>query len=91
MKKNGGFAVAVYNAEDHSRRSFEKCYQLAHHADRVHFMAPADYRAGSLSKFTEEERIASEQLFHILAEQGGHALVGKATHLDNGTFWQSSQ
>ena len=57
MKKNGGFAVAVYNAEDHSRRSFEKCYQLAHHADRVHFMAPADYRAGSHLRLILEQHI----------------------------------
>ncbi|MCA9473393.1 MAG: haloacid dehalogenase-like hydrolase [Nitrospirales bacterium] len=57
MKKNGGFAVAVYNAEDHSRRSFEKCYQLAHHADRVHFMAPADYREGSHLRLILEQHI----------------------------------
>ena len=57
MKKNGGFAVAVYNAEDHSRRSFEKCYQLAHHADRVHFMAPADYRSGSHLRLILEQHI----------------------------------
>ena len=60
MKKNGGFAVAVYNAEDHSRRSFEKCYQLAHHADRVHFMAPADYRAGSHLRLILEQHIRAD-------------------------------
>lgn len=57
MKKNGGFAVAVYNPEDQSRRSFEKCYQLARHADRVHFMAPADYRAGSHLRMILEQHI----------------------------------
>ncbi|MEX2491631.1 MAG: HAD family hydrolase [Nitrospirales bacterium] len=57
MKKNGGFGVAVYNAADDSRRSFEKCYQLAHHAGRVHFMAPADYRAGSHLRLILEQRI----------------------------------
>ncbi len=57
MKKNGGFAIAVYNAEDHSRRSFEKCYQLAHHAERVHFMAPADYRVGSHLRLILEQHI----------------------------------
>ena len=57
MKKNGGFAVAVYNADDRSRRSFEKCYQLAHHAERVHFMAPADYRAGSHLRLILEQHI----------------------------------
>ena len=40
IKKNGGLAVAVYNPDDPSRRSFKKCYDLTRHADRVHFMAP---------------------------------------------------
>ena len=57
MKKNGGFAIAVYNPDDQSRRSFEKCYQLARHADRVHFMAPADYRPGSHLRLILEEHI----------------------------------
>ena len=57
MKKNSGFAVAVYNPEDQSRRSFEKCYQLARHANRVHFMAPADYRAGSHLRLILEKHI----------------------------------
>ncbi len=57
MKKNGGFALAVYNPEDQSRRSFEKCYQLTFHADRVHFMAPADYRPGSHLRLILEKHI----------------------------------
>ena len=57
MKKNRGFAVAVYNPEDQSRRSFEKCYQLTRHANRVHFMAPADYRAGSHLRLILEKHI----------------------------------
>jgi hypothetical protein len=57
MKKNGGFAVAVYNPEDKSRRSFEKCYQLARHANRVHFMAPADYRPNSHLRMILERHI----------------------------------
>jgi len=57
MKKNGGFAIAVYDPDDHSRNSFQKCYQLAHHADRVHFMAPADYRAGSHLRLILEQHI----------------------------------
>jgi hypothetical protein len=57
MKKNGGFALAVYNPEDQTRRSFEKCYQLTFHADRVHFMAPADYRAGSHLRLILEKHI----------------------------------
>ena len=57
MKKNGGFALAVYNPEDQTRRSFEKCYQLTYHADRVHFMAPADYRPGSHLRLILEKHI----------------------------------
>ncbi|NKB82130.1 MAG: haloacid dehalogenase-like hydrolase [Nitrospirales bacterium] len=57
LKKNGGFAVAVYNPKDQSRGSFHKCYQLAHHADRVHFMAPADYRPGSHLRMILEQHI----------------------------------
>ena len=57
MKKNGGFAVAVYNPHDQTRRSFEKCYQLARHADRVHFTAPADYQPGSHLRLILERHI----------------------------------
>ena len=57
MKKNGGFAVAVYNPKDQTRRSFEKCYQLTFHADRVHFMAPADYQPGSHLRLILEKHI----------------------------------
>lgn len=47
IKNYGGLAVAVYNPDDFPRQSFRKCYDLARHANRVHFMAPADYRRGS--------------------------------------------
>lgn len=47
MKHNGGNAIAVYNPNDASGRSFSKCYQLSTHADRVKHIAPADYREGS--------------------------------------------
>lgn len=57
MKKNDGFALAVYNPEDQTRRSFEKCYQLTRHANRVHFMAPADYRPGSHLRLILEKHI----------------------------------
>jgi len=46
MKRNGGQAIAVYNPEDPSGRSFRKCFQLCTHANRVHHIAPADYRQG---------------------------------------------
>ncbi len=57
IKKNGGLAVAVYNPEDRTRRSFKKCYDLMMHADRVHCMAPADYRTGSQLRLILEQRL----------------------------------
>lgn len=47
MKHNGGSAIAVYNPEDPTGRSFQKCFQLSTHACRVKHIAPADYREGS--------------------------------------------
>lgn len=57
MKKYGGHAVAVYNPEDESRRSFQKCYQLATHADRVKHIAPSDFRRGRHLRMLLEEMI----------------------------------
>ena len=57
IKKNGGLAVAVYNPHDTTRKSFRKCYDLAHHADHVHFMAPADYQTGSQLRLILEQHI----------------------------------
>ncbi len=47
IKNYGGLAVAVYNPDDPDGQSFKKCYDLMLHANRVHIMAPADYRQGS--------------------------------------------
>lgn len=57
MKKSGGHAVAVYNPNDTSGRSFRKCYQLCNHAERVKHIAPADYRAGSHLRNLLEEMV----------------------------------
>lgn len=57
MKKNGGHAVAVYNPDDATGRSFRKCYQLCTHADRVKHIAPADYRAGSHLRLLLEQMV----------------------------------
>ena len=56
-KRYGGHAIAVYNAEEQSRASFRKCYQLNALADRVKHIAPADYRAGSHLRLLLEEMI----------------------------------
>lgn len=57
MKRYGGHAIAVYNAEEASRASFRKCYQLNALADRVKHIAPADYRSGSHLRLLLEEMI----------------------------------
>ncbi len=57
MKRYGGHAIAVYNAEDPTRSSFKKCYQLSTHADRVRNIAPSDYRAGSHLRLLLEEMV----------------------------------
>ena len=46
MKRFHGHAVAVYNPEDESRKSFDKCYSLIK-TSRVKHIAPADYQEGS--------------------------------------------
>ncbi|WP_009959946.1 haloacid dehalogenase-like hydrolase [Verrucomicrobium spinosum] len=57
MRKYGGNAVAVYNPADTTRSSFRKCYQLTAHADRVKYIAPSDYRAGSHLRLLLEEMV----------------------------------
>lgn len=63
MRRNGGQAIAVYNAEDPSRTSFRKCYQLSTHADRVKNIAPSDYREGS------HLRLLLEEMVHEVADR----------------------
>ncbi len=58
MRKNGGNAIAVYNPEDSSKKSFRKCYQLCAKADRVRHIAPADYREGSHLRLLMEEMVS---------------------------------
>jgi len=57
MRRNGGQAIAVYNADDPTRVSFKKCYQLSTHADRVKNIAPSDFRRGSHLRLLLEEMI----------------------------------
>ena len=57
MRKKGGNAIAVYNAEDPTRGSFRKCYQLCGKADRVKHIAPADYREGSHLRLLLEQMV----------------------------------
>ncbi|MGJ8676208.1 MAG: haloacid dehalogenase-like hydrolase [Akkermansiaceae bacterium] len=57
MRRNGGNAIAVYNPEDPTRRSFRKCYQLCGKSDRVKHIAPADYRPDSHLRLLLEQMV----------------------------------
>ena len=60
-------------------------------SDGVFEILKKDYRAGLLSEFGDSQLSASKKVFNILAEQGGSALVGKATSLSDGVFWQEKR
>ena len=52
------------------------------------FLALRDsYRAGIPQSFGDEDVVAAEQLFSVLAKYGGRDLVGDSTSLAPGTFW----
>jgi hypothetical protein len=68
MRKSGGQAIAVYNADDSTRASFRKCFLLSTQADRVRHIAPSDYRAGSHLRLMLEEMVR-EIAARILREQ----------------------
>lgn len=59
--------------------------------DKVFIALKNEYRTRLLDKFGPEEIKASKQIFSVLAEQGGRNLVGKATTLAEGTFWQTAK
>ncbi|MEI6177137.1 MAG: haloacid dehalogenase-like hydrolase [Verrucomicrobiota bacterium] len=77
MKRNGGNAIAVYNPEDASGKSFHKCYQLATHADRVKHIAPADYREGShlWMLMAEMVREIADRILRVRIEERDNATV----------------
>lgn len=76
MQKNGGHAIAVYNPEDETRRSFEKCFQLCASANRVKHIAPADYRQGSHLRLILES---------MVREMADRILVKRKEEMDSGT------
>ena len=77
MKRNGGQAIAVYNPQDPSGRSFRKCFQLCTHANRVKHIAPADYRRGSHLWLLLEEmlRETADRILRRRAEEQQDATV----------------
>ena len=56
--------------------------------DGVFNALKVNYRAGLLREFGDKEINASQQIFAVLAQQGGKQIVGKATSVDQGTFYQ---
>jgi len=58
--------------------------------DQVFTALKNGYRESILRSFGKKERQASRKVFTILAKEGGQTLVGKATKLDENTFWQNS-
>ncbi len=46
------------------------------------------YRDGIPKCFGEQEIKAAEQVFEILAKEGGRELVGSSPTLSDGTFWK---
>lgn len=82
MKKNGGHAIAVYNPEDATGRSFKKCFQLCTHANRVKHIAPADYRKGSHLRNLLEEMVReiADSILERRRDERDHATVAAPVH-----------
>lgn len=57
MNRFGGHSIAVYNPDDESRISFRKAFQLSGPANRIKYIAPADFRAGSHLRLILEETV----------------------------------
>jgi hypothetical protein len=81
MAKSGGQAIAVYNPEDPTGRSFRKCFQLSNHAGRVKHIAPADYRQGShlWLLLTEMVRETADRILRRRSEERENATVAAPT------------
>lgn len=84
VRQHGGHAIAVYNPEDPTRSSFQKCYQLSTHADRVRHIAPADYRAGSHLRLFIEQMVAevADRIIQRRARDLEAATVRAPKHTD---------
>jgi phosphoglycolate phosphatase-like HAD superfamily hydrolase len=81
MARNGGQAIAVYNPQDTSGRSFRKCFQLSTHAGRVKHIAPADYRQGSHLWLLLQEMVTetADRILRRRSEERENATVAAPT------------
>lgn len=81
ITRNGGQGIAVYNPDDESGRSFRKCYQLCAHANRVKYIAPADYREGShlWLLLSEMVREIADRILRNRAEERERNIVAAPT------------
>ncbi len=81
LNRNGGQAIAVYNPEDQSGKSFRKCFQLCTHAGRVKHIAPADYRKGShlWLLLSEMVREVADRILRQRAEESENGRVAAPT------------
>ena len=81
MARNGGQAIAVYNPEDATGRSFRKCFQLSTHAGRVKHIAPADYRQGSHLWLLLQEMVTetADRILRRRSEERENATVAAPT------------
>ncbi|WP_028021543.1 ABC transporter substrate-binding protein [Enterovibrio calviensis] len=56
-------------------------------SDEVFMALRTAYRRGFSGTFGDKQQKAAEQIFDILAKEGGPKLVGKSSSLSEGTFW----
>ncbi|MEN8763191.1 MAG: ABC transporter substrate-binding protein, partial [Thiogranum sp.] len=75
-----------------SDEEWERLQPLLRAEDEATLHALRDgYRAGIPSCFGEPEIRAARQVFEIMAREGGKELVGTASTLSAGTFWQGDE
>lgn len=88
-----GYLRAVREAKAllaESDAEWERIRPLMGVEDDATFIALREgYRAGIPRQWGEAERAGAARLFTILREMGGEKLVGKATELAEGTFWNA--
>lgn len=82
MKRFGGNCIAVYNSEDSSRISFRKAFQLSGPANRIKYIAPADFTSGSHLRLILEELIGTtaDRIVETRRRELSDATVAAPTH-----------